>query len=204
MDYLELYFWYLHAFIIIKQRIFPISSQSSLGKKVYPERNSVNPAGYGILRDIHSVDRAEKSTVRATINERSSNADILLLCGDSHSVLPWGKNLPESDTEGCILGASLAEQLFGGTEVEGQQILYNGRELTVRGIVKEPQNIMLCQNLQTMRQLPEHKLEATETSRQAHQKIINRKSAMTRSVCSIQTSRKRLTGLRQNLSADMD
>ena len=76
----------------------------------------------------------KNQTVRATINERSSNADILLLCGDSHSVLPWGKNLPESDTEGCILGASLAEQLFGGTEVEGQQILYNGRELTVRGI----------------------------------------------------------------------
>ena len=88
----------------------------------------------------------KNQTVRATINERSSNADILLLCGDSHSVLPWGKNLPESDTEGCILGASLAEQLFGGTEVEGQQILYNGRELTVRGIVKEPQNIMLCQS----------------------------------------------------------
>lgn len=56
----------------------------------------------------------KNQTVRATINERSSNADILLLCGDSHSVLPWGKNLPESDTEGCILGASLAEQLFGG------------------------------------------------------------------------------------------
>lgn len=52
----------------------------------------------------------------------------------------------KGDTEGCILGASLAEQLFGGTEVEGQQILYNGRELTVRGIVKEPQNIMLCQS----------------------------------------------------------
>ena len=31
-------------------------------------------------------------------------------------------------------------------KVEGQQILYNGRELTVRGIVKEPQNIMLCQS----------------------------------------------------------
>ena len=30
-------------------------------KTVYPERNSVNPAGYGIRRDIHSVDRAEKS-----------------------------------------------------------------------------------------------------------------------------------------------
>ena len=89
----------------------------------------------------------KNQVVKAVINERSSNVDILLLCGDSHSVLPWGKNLPESDTEGCILGASLAEQLFGGTEVEGQQILYNGRELTVRGIVKEPQNIMLCQSV---------------------------------------------------------
>ena len=47
----------------------------------------------------------KNQVVKAVINERSSNADILLLCGDSHSVLPWGKNLPESDTEGCILGA---------------------------------------------------------------------------------------------------
>ena len=50
----------------------------------------------------------KNQVVKAVINERSSNVDILLLCGDSHSVLPWGKNLPESDTEGCILGASLA------------------------------------------------------------------------------------------------
>lgn len=89
----------------------------------------------------------KNQVVKAVINERSSNVDILLLCGDSHSVLPWGKNLPESDTAGCIIGASLAEQLFGGTEVEGQQILYNGRELAVRGVVKEPQNIMLCQSI---------------------------------------------------------
>lgn len=107
-----------------------------------------------IRQDIASADtftawtEQKNQTVRAAINERSTNTDILLLCGDSHFVLPWGKNLPESDTEGCIIGESLAEQLFGGTEVEGQQILYNGRELTVCGIVKQPQNIMLCQNIE--------------------------------------------------------
>ena len=40
-----------------------------------------------------------------------------------------------------------------------------------------------------MRQFPRHKLETAETSRQALQKIINRKSIMTKSVCSIHTSR---------------
>ena len=112
-----------------------------------------------------------------------------------------GKNLPESDTEGCILGASLAEQLFGGTEVEGQQILYNGRELTVRGIVKEPQNIMLCQSAAN-----DETASGTQTGSNGNQQTGSSENNQQEicSVCSIQTSRKRLTGLRQNLSADMD
>ena len=90
----------------------------------------------------------KNQVVKAVINERSSNVDILLLCGDFPLRPSVGEKIcRKSHTEGCILGASLAEQLFGGTEVEGQQILYNGRELTVRGIVKEPQNIMLCQSV---------------------------------------------------------
>lgn len=90
--------------------------------------------------------KRKNQIVQAVINERSSHADIILLCGDSKLVLPWGKHLAEDDTEGCIIGTSLAKQLFGGTEVEGQQIFYEGRTLTVRGVVKEPQNIMLCQH----------------------------------------------------------
>ncbi len=137
MDYLELYFWYLHAFIIIKQRIFSniIAIQSGEDKFTQSEIASIRQ-DTASAETFTAWTEQKKSDSSCTINERSSNADILLLCGDSHPSFRGEKNLPESDTEGCILGASLAEQLFGGTEVEGQQILYNGRELTVRGIVK--------------------------------------------------------------------
>ena len=108
-------------------------------------------------------------------------------------VLPWGKNLPESDTAGCIIGASLAEQLFGGTEVEGQQILYNGRELAVRGVVKEPQNIMLCQSITNDETVPKTQTGNSGNQQTGSSENNQQKSIMTKSVCSIQTSRERLT-----------
>ena len=138
MDYLELYFGICMRLFIIKQRIFQYHHNPVWGRQVYPERNSVNPAGYGIRRDIHSVDRAEKSDSSCYDKRTEQQRGYFVTLWRFPLRPSVGKNLPESDTEGCILGASLAEQLFGGTEVEGQQILYNGRELTVRGIVKEP------------------------------------------------------------------
>ena len=65
--------------------------------------------------------------------------------GDSYLVLPWGKNLSADDTEGCIIGEAVAQTIFGGTEVEGQTLLYDERTLTVRGVVQEPDDILLCQ-----------------------------------------------------------
>lgn len=83
--------------------------------------------------------------VEAEFSGRQTTADCYLLMGDSYLVLPWGKNLSADDTEGCIIGAAVAQTIFGGTEVEGQTLLYDERTLTVRGVVQEPDDILLCQ-----------------------------------------------------------
>ena len=83
--------------------------------------------------------------VEAEFSGRQTTADCYLLMGDSYFVLPWGKNLSADDTEGCIIGAAVAQTIFGGTEVEGQTLLYDERTLTVRGVVQEPDDILLCQ-----------------------------------------------------------
>ena len=83
--------------------------------------------------------------VEAEFSGRQTTADCYLLMGDSYLVLPWGKNLSADDTEGCIIGATVAQTIFGGTEVEGQTLLYDERTLTVRGVVQESDDILLCQ-----------------------------------------------------------
>lgn len=83
--------------------------------------------------------------VSAEFSGRQTTADCYLLLGDSYLVLPWGKNLPSDDMEGCVIGAAVAQTIFGGTDVEGQTLLYDGRTLTVRGVVQEPEDILLCQ-----------------------------------------------------------
>lgn len=83
--------------------------------------------------------------VASELSGRQALADCYLLLGDSYLVLPWGKNLPADDMDGCVIGAAVAQTIFGGTEVEGQMLLYDERTLTVRGVVQEPEDILLCQ-----------------------------------------------------------
>lgn len=83
--------------------------------------------------------------VASELSGRQALADCYLLLGDSYLVLPWGKNLPADDMDGCVIGAAVAQTIFGGTEVEGQTLLYDERTLTVRGVVQEPDDILLCQ-----------------------------------------------------------
>ncbi len=76
---------------------------------------------------------------------RSSAADVITVYGPSQCVLPYGKNLQAEDTEGCLLGMKLAEELFGSHKVEGQKLVYGERVLTVRGVINNPENLMICE-----------------------------------------------------------
>lgn len=76
---------------------------------------------------------------------RAAYANVLELNGSSELLLPYGKILHEDDREGCLLGRKTAEKLFGIRNVEGLTVRFGTRELTIRGVLKEPQELMVLQ-----------------------------------------------------------
>ena len=111
-------------------------SQSMLAEIKQEENNTDTFTGW---------TEEKNQTVTANINNQSKTTTVILLCGQSKLVLPWGKNLPVEDIEGCIIGEKLALALFGGSDVEGQEVSYGNRLFTIRGVVKEPGNILIGQ-----------------------------------------------------------
>ena len=113
-------------------------SQSQIEEIRKDEENTVTFTAWSEMKD---------QPITAEINSRSETADVLLLSGPSDALLPWGKNLFADDVEGCIIGAELAQLLFGGTKVQGQTVLLGERTLVIRGVVEEPGKVLLCQVL---------------------------------------------------------
>lgn len=83
--------------------------------------------------------------ISAAESGRSDTANVIEIYGPSYCVLPYGANLCQEDKDACLIGRKLSEQLFGGYQVEGQQIQYNGRMLTIRGVIKEPGEMLICE-----------------------------------------------------------
>lgn len=83
--------------------------------------------------------------VSAKRSGRTGLADVLMIYGDSRGVLPYAGRMTADDTEGCIIGVELAEDLFGGRLVQGQQLVYGGRLLTVRDVIQEPAKLLVCE-----------------------------------------------------------
>lgn len=86
-----------------------------------------------------------EETVSRDYGGRESISDVIVVYGPSYCLLPIGKNLFPEDADGCILGAGLAEELFGGRQAEGQQLFWGGKNWTVRGIVEEPSHFLMVQ-----------------------------------------------------------
>ena len=76
---------------------------------------------------------------------RSAIVTRLGLSGNSINIIPYGKSLQETDEEGCLLGERAAWELFGSRDVEGHKIRWGGREFTVRGVLKEPEDVFIVQ-----------------------------------------------------------
>lgn len=83
--------------------------------------------------------------VRNESGNRVVYTDVLELCGSSEQVIPAGKVLLGEDASGCLIGERLAEELFGTRSAEGLTLEYGGRELTVRGVLKEPKMLLTVQ-----------------------------------------------------------
>lgn len=76
---------------------------------------------------------------------RSICVEAMELNGSSEWLLPYGRILHEDDKEGCILGAGAAWELFGSRNVEGLTLCYGERELTIRGVLQTPENLIVVE-----------------------------------------------------------
>lgn len=103
------------------------------------EQEKENPVGFTAWREEPEV------WVRDEEGFRSACTTLLRLCGTSEYVIPHGKILMEEDTEGCLIGEGTAEQLFGSRRAEGLKVLWGGRTLLIRGVLREPENILVLQ-----------------------------------------------------------
>lgn len=89
----------------------------------------------------------QKRQVRITDAEgaRSTYVEAMEINGSSELLLPYGKILHEDDRQGCILGEGAAWELFGSRNVEGLTLCYGERELTIRGILHTPENLIMVE-----------------------------------------------------------
>ncbi len=78
---------------------------------------------------------------------RSTTLNVLLLAGDSPLLVPSDAPLLSGDTEGCLLDEGTAMELFGSPAPVGSQVRWNGRTLTVRGILSGKRPVLAVQAL---------------------------------------------------------
>ena len=76
---------------------------------------------------------------------RNTNVDALMVKGDSDLVYEGGWNLTSDDLEGCVIDQKAAYALFGDTNVTGQVITWNKRELIIRGVLEGDSGLLIVQ-----------------------------------------------------------
>lgn len=91
-----------------------------------------------------SWKQIDNVTVENTYLNKNSTVDVIKVCGDSSLVIN-GPILFLDNKEGCLLDKETAYDLFGSTEVIGQVINYEDRELTVVGIHEGVDNTIVMQ-----------------------------------------------------------
>ncbi len=106
------------------------------------------------LQNAALQENKEQSDVKRDTDIQRAKEDyedtvsVIEVYGSSRCILPFGKNLSTENEQGCLIGVRLAEKLFGSHQVEGQQIRYKDRNLTVCGVIEEPEELMICETMQ--------------------------------------------------------
>lgn len=108
------------------------------------------------VKDIRSREEAQEESVSFTAwgqknlvtaqntdLRRSRTVSAVRVCGRSDIVLR-GMGLDEGDEKGCLIDEKTALELFGSTDAAGLEITVDGREKTVRGILRGAQDTVLC------------------------------------------------------------
>lgn len=74
---------------------------------------------------------------------RRAQTDVLTFCGPCEPVLPLSAGLDAADTDGCLIGEQTAWELFGSTQVVGDEILIGDEIRTVRAVLRLPQSVVV-------------------------------------------------------------
>ncbi len=85
--------------------------------------------------------------VQAEETGKSTWASLLCISGPSELLLPYGKNLPREDLEGCLMDADTAVELFGSPRAEGMTILAEGKKRVIRGVFSSPKRLIIVQGV---------------------------------------------------------
>lgn len=81
--------------------------------------------------------------------DRQAFASALELDGDSGLLIPEQaeNQLMTEDKKGCLVDWKTAETLFGSQKISGCKIWYEGRELEVRGILKNVEGVIIVEKI---------------------------------------------------------
>lgn len=75
-----------------------------------------------------------------------ASANVLEFSGSSE-LLALERHLPQEDVaKSCLIGERTAEELYGSRSARGNILCYEGREYTVQGVLREPENLVVLQN----------------------------------------------------------
>lgn len=90
--------------------------------------------------------------------ERQTSGTVITLYGNMARVLPFsmkhGGFTFVGDTSGCIISSGLARKLFGAENVVGNQIFYEEKEWSVRGVVEEEEPVLALYQTDKQRRMP--------------------------------------------------
>lgn len=96
--------------------------------------------------DFTAWEEKRGETVTTTDKLKSAfDVSVISIRGSSENLIPYGKILWEDDKEGCLIGEKTAEALFGSHDVEGLIVCWEDRRFVIRGVLKEPGNMVLFQ-----------------------------------------------------------
>lgn len=70
---------------------------------------------------------------------RSVKTDVLVLRGNCELILPQTAALSPDDRNGCLIGAQTAWELFGSTDVSGDEICIGSETRSIRGVIQWPE-----------------------------------------------------------------
>lgn len=110
------------------------------------------PQGFWSLQRIEQIRQAEQLqdipvtfaawgqqedvSVRASQLERTIEVPVLWTDGPAALICQEGNQLDADDTEGCLIGEEIAVKLFGSSQVIGEQLTVDKRELIIRGTLR--------------------------------------------------------------------